>query len=688
MIIETNCEKYYENILGLWRRNSSTLGFFPEGAFKDYLENNWIIVATDKKKEFLGYLAYRTSGPEVSVVHLCVEEAHRGKGIPKELMDALVAKTLHYNAIKLKCRRDYNASKLWPRLGFRAAGEVTGRSAKGTPLTVWRRDNDHPNLFTHESKRAIDEDFCFVIDANVFFDFTSEGDEQSVESKALLSDWMPEQVKIFVTDEMDNEIDRSPDPNVRKVNRAYIENFQKVPSDRKRYEEVLASLKSEYGCESVNQESDLKHLAHCISGGIKYFVTRDEDLLALGPELDDKYGVSLFRPSDLIIYLDEIENKSEYQPVRLSGTNFSITPLKAGEQARIEAIFISGAAGERKVEFERFIRGVIADPENSECFVCRNAEGEIQALFAFRHNREGSLEIPLLRIRVSPLCPTISRHLVYKSLLEAASKSLILVKFTDKFMSTSSVKAILEASFTKIDGEYYRPTLTGIASRSVISKNLIGIFRKFPRLEFLETLALDISRPSPKEDASVTLDYERLIWPGKISDAEVDCFIVPIRPFYAQQLFDAESASGDLLGAGNLILNRELAYYRSKSPGILTAPGRILWYVSSGQGYPYSRQLRASSYLDEVFVDKPKILFGLFRRLGIYQWKDVFKIAGEDVDKKIMAVKFSDTVLFKNPISWEDLQKVLREEGAPNNIQSPIRITPAAFSRLYALGGI
>lgn len=49
-----------------------------------------------------------------------------------------------------------------------------------------------------------------LIDANVFFDFRSD-DAESEESKALLADWISEFIRLFVTDELLNEINRAED---------------------------------------------------------------------------------------------------------------------------------------------------------------------------------------------------------------------------------------------------------------------------------------------------------------------------------------------------------------------------------------------------------------------------------------------------------------------------------------------
>ena len=121
---------------------------------------------------------------------------------------------------------------------------------------------------------------------------------------------------------------------------------------------------------------------------------------------------------------------------------------------------------------------------------------------------------------------------------------------------------------------------------------------------------------------------------------------------------------------------------RKARPGILSAPGRILWYVSKGD-FEGTMSIRACSRINEVAVDKPKTLFRRFRRLGVYEWNEVFETADRDLNRNIMAIRFDDTELLK-PVPWKTIQDVLRAHGKANNVQSPLRISPAAFNDLYA----
>jgi hypothetical protein len=167
--------------------------------------------------------------------------------------------------------------------------------------------------------------------------------------------------------------------------------------------------------------------------------------------------------------------------------------------------------------------------------------------------------------------------------------------------------------------------------------------------------------------------------------------MVPIWTDWAMQLFDFNIASQDLFGGEpSLLLNVENVYYRaaSPSPKNLAAPARILWYVSKGKDhYQGGMSIRACSYLDEIVIDKPKPIFSRFRRLGVYQWPDVFQVAKENLDQEIMAFRFSHTEVFNNPIGKNELASLWQAETGDNfHIQMPIFIANQLFFRLYKMG--
>jgi hypothetical protein len=134
-----------------------------------------------------------------------------------------------------------------------------------------------------------------------------------------------------------------------------------------------------------------------------------------------------------------------------------------------------------------------------------------------------------------------------------------------------------------------------------------------------------------------------------------------------------------------LALNPDSVYYRASRPSMRTDLGRILWYVSADDEIHGSKRIRACSQLQDVVTGGPKELFRRFRRFGVYDWKHVLAAAG-DLERNLMALQFSDTELFHNPISWDDTRTILQRFGIRSTFQSPTEITEDVFIELYRRG--
>ena len=123
-------------------------------------------------------------------------------------------------------------------------------------------------------------------------------------------------------------------------------------------------------------------------------------------------------------------------------------------------------------------------------------------------------------------------------------------------------------------------------------------------------------------------------------------------------------------------------YYRAATQHkMLTAPGRILWYVSGN-----SKEIAAVSHLDEVVLNRPKELFRRFRRYGTFEWRDLYETCGGDISKKVMALLFSHTFALRRRVPLEEVWKVFEEDGVARTLQSPRKIQPGTFRKLFRRG--
>jgi predicted transcriptional regulator len=129
-------------------------------------------------------------------------------------------------------------------------------------------------------------------------------------------------------------------------------------------------------------------------------------------------------------------------------------------------------------------------------------------------------------------------------------------------------------------------------------------------------------------------------------------------------------------------LRRELVYYRNpRNVGGLAAPARLLWYVSGKQ--PGAGMIRATSRLTEVAVHDADRLYHRFQPLGVYTREDVRGCA--DVRGHAMALRFSHTETFDQPIALRDYRRVLAADGTPVVLRSARPVSEHTFVTLLDL---
>lgn len=692
IILVNNTSPFLNEVIRLADENSSTLGFLPKDAFFKHAADQRIFVAIDEQDNVLGYLLYGVNQREslAYITHLCVDRVHRGNGIAKALFERLVEVTKHkFWAIRVRCRREYEATDVWPKLGFHVRGEVPGRSRHGSTLTVWWFDFGHPTLFSYAvEQQAESKKLSVVIDANIFYDLAEPPSTDNELSHSLLADWLD--IQMCLTNEIPTEINRNEDPAKRQRSWEFVHNskFKMVTSPNDATQDSLEKLRNLFPIEmSASDESDLRQIAKTIAANVSFFVTNDRELLKKSRHVYEIFGMNIIHPTDLIIHQDALIREAEYQPARLAGSHIQRKRVSLEQSNLLENLF-QQPQSEKKSEFRQKIHPFLADPHTFEVDIIQNKEQPIAFIVYSRQNPE-ILEIPFLRVVDDPLASTLGIHLIHNAVTICAQEGRILTKFTEKHLSNAVLNALRENEFVLNNEVWVKVNLPVVEKAEALRARLNTLHQRFPTVsDYFQQLAKALQPRTQEDNTQTFLQVEKSLWPAKIADLDIPAYIISIHPQWAMDLFDPNIANQTLFGADPfLILNVENVYYRS-SRTKLSAPARILWYVTQGKGkFQGTMAIRACSYLDEVIVDKPKVLFSRFKRLGVYSWDDVFKVAREDIEQEIMVFRFSKTEVFNSPIHRNDLQTLWNQTKGRNfNVQSPLKIANEIFMRIYQSG--
>ncbi|WP_418502082.1 GNAT family N-acetyltransferase [Flagellimonas sp.] len=671
-------------MVALGTKNSKTLGHFPRGAFAEYGNKGTIIGAHQNSKTLLGYVLFSitSSRNTIRIVHLCVDESQRGKGIAKLLLDEVRQRfSLQFKGISLSCREDYfEATKFWKQYGFIPKNRIRSRSKKEHYLIKWWYDFGNHDLFSilNESSGKTKA----LLDANMIIKLRDNDTNEQTGAQYLMADWLVDEIDYYYAPEIYNEIQRDKNKDRIKKTKSFITQFCEARFKPVLRDSVFKEIQAIVPGNSENDISDKKQLSECIAGGIDYFITTDTNLLDSENQIFDEFGVQILTPTDFILMLDQINNSSNYISTRIAGVNVDYHQIQSKEVLALVDCFLKPQLGEKKHELRDSITSITGNVNESKVKVIKDKDEEKLGFWA-TVLKKNCLSVPLIRTKDTRIASVLFKQLIFDLVNFAIDNGKSKIEISDSRLNDSEIETLESFGFLFRDGTWTKIALTGIVkSVDILSDKRIPI-------DFSENSGL-IQRW--KNDAeNFTLSVERLLWPIKFSDLDVPVYIVPIKPFWSGQLFDHFRANLNLFGATpELAWNRENIYYRSVKPISEKAPARILWYASTSTNsgnHNRSKSIVGCSYLDEVHIGMPKVLYQKFKTYGIYEWKDVFNLAKKDVLQNIKALKFSDTEVFDNAVSLRDVNDILLKNGRKKNtFASPVVVDTNIFLEIYERG--
>lgn len=685
-LIREESSPYVKEVNELADANSRTLGFLPRPVYKQRAKDPGILVAFIDQN-MVGYLMWsiNTKKRTAKLLHLCIKPEYRGRQIAKLLNNELIKLARNYSReIRLECKDNYGIDEMWRALGYSSIFEKPAKM-KGDTLKVWSiqfANSTLPSIFS-----CYTSDFTNLkcsIDAYTLQNFIEEDKQE------LSIEWLRTYLNVCVTEEILNEIDK-----VYFERRTHLRNLVNSqflmqicePLDFQESFELLKNIVTKNKLEL--DEVSVRHIARCLAADIPYFITQKNNLLNLSSFFYESIGLRIISLEDAIDLRDTNTDIIEYEPLRLENKSVQFKILDEFKLEIIATAIFTIYPNSSRDELFKNLRRYNIKNNNFQDFVL-TYQGEPNIIVVYDISQKEQLEVPLLRVlKEISLTTTLLNFVVHKLLEIAISKKCSFLKITDPFIREPE-KLILERQyFTKnIQGfEWVKPCYRETLKSTEIISYLGKISKDNPEYSNMShCLKSWLNSEEVLNDPLHCMDMERLLWPLKIEDAYIPNFIIPIKPEYAKELFDKKLARENLFGVQRteLFLGLDTIYYKnSKSnAGLKKAPARIFWYVSKSKdsGYSNLSSIRACSQVDYVIVDTPEALYTKFQHLGYYNLEQIKSCSKSN---QVMAIKFSHTELFENPIHQNVIKQCL-ESSAP--MQSMRQISQEEFITLYRLG--
>ena len=677
--------KWLKAVQNLGDTASSTVGFLAREVYADYARKGHILVVTEGE-QLLAYTMFRFKKSSIVIVHLCVDPKYRGRGIPSQMLDYLIDQNREYiSHIQLACRRDYGLERFWQKLGFSAVAEKPGRALKDrTVLTIWVRENPNcANLFA--SLAGADTGKALVVlDTNIVIDLC---DGNNNESNYLLQSYLGAYVEFRITKYVLNEINQSNDSSVRNKHRDYAkEHYPTLENvDDELFEQAkTALLEKRKVTENSNMWYDVIHIAQAIAAGAEAFVTRDGGWLNndVSEYVEKQYGLRILSPGEFINAIDELNSPSDYAPYKLAGLGLEYSKMQSADFTATVSTFFQ-RYGCKKAEFEKQLRKWIGSPDQYTTLLIKTKTAPVCLITYGIPNEVMRVETLLLNTgKIKPsLRGTFVKYIAFKLLDDAHKGNAQGIQISKEGLDGDVCGALRDCGFFDDKDCLLRIIKAGI----VCAKELQPV----KTLPADSPLNLAIKRfgndwctgaLSPEQVVSI----EKAMWPMKLAETHVPCFIVPIKADYAVQLFDENLYNQEFSLFENdksePALSIENAYFKTARHSVSQAPARILWYVSSSN-YIGTPAIRACSYLDHTEKGTAKELFEKYKRLGVLEWQDLQKLS---LKGNVATYVFSYTELFENPVGLDEVRRLLAKPK--ETFQSFCTIDEELFLSIYQAG--
>jgi hypothetical protein len=343
-------------------------------------------------------------------------------------------------------------------------------------------------------------------------------------------------------------------------------------------------------------------------------------------------------------------------------------------------VFLASGAVEKRKQLSKRIRDLASDATHVDGRVVKTGDGDPVALMMRVMNKD-LLDVPVLRLSGRHQS-TIGRHVAHLQSTFARDAGRWVTRVSDPHVSAQTARALIEEGFQEAEGHWWSVSIPLLESKNKLASILESI-EGVPEGVGLERAGSLLRKKVVP--TSMVAELEQRFWPMKVKGSALPTYLVPIRPWYAMELFDSALSSNTLFRQMPLGIYREQVYYRSPRPSCgLAAPARLLWYVSKQPEVAGSGMIRACSYLLEVTVDRPQTLYRRNAQLGVYDLDDVKRVGRSG---KAMALLFGMTETFRTPVSLAMAREFADQNGCTNlPLRSPWRMPASMFDDIYERG--
>ena len=689
------------------------LGFLPEAAYEVAASSGRLFVASRQghgAPEFLGHLLFGGSFPHARVHQLHVIPEARKLGVARALIDSLTAFSEQHGYMDITARvaADLPANAVWEKLGFVTARTQAGGAARNRTINVRVRQLNTPTLFGYPEGKPVSGlptlgrgtsgyTPVYAIDLNVFFDIVKRR-PRAEHASQVIGAALDNVIRVVVAEEFTVELRRSLKPNAPDPVYEFALQLPTIPPPEParllalttELARLVFPQRTANGALSVQDSSDLIHLATAIHHSASGFVTAENALVAAAEAVEINYGIRIIHVEQFAQLLQDTKRRIMAVDSRFAGRQLRLSELTESLWADLSSII-------EKIRFSDGFRQHLAahrvrSPHNRSIAVSFNGSLVCAALWNRSARLEKGFSVTIISDEDHPAIESALDALLLALSEEAAANGPVLINLTIPKAHTITREMVLAVGFNEKEpndsgaGYYQRMAIGSIVTerswRSVQAKiaaqtgNIFPL--SLPTFKSGEARVSFTSHDGTAHQISIE-DLETALAPALLCPSTRKCILVPIRRMFADHLLNT-SLQMSLLPANAAALFHERVYYSTARNSKLFTPGAILIFYESGRGHGRSAAVAFARVRETASVPKKEVASALLPH-GVLDLEEIEAISTRG---EVAATVFDNLIRLRSPITLQSLRALGCVDQA--NLVGARQLTSEQFSAIIQKG--
>lgn len=689
--------------------DKDALGFLPAQAYEQAAAQGTLFVAVDRhniQPRYAGHILFGATYPHAKVFQVYVTDADRGTGLGRQLVQTLLnfLEEKQYLSVSAKVASELPANKFWASLKFEIVATKSGGVARGRVINIRSRQFNTPALFGY--RRPVtgipltdplpNLTTVFAFDLNVFFDVVKRR-SRSEYGAAVMSAAFNNIVRLMVTEEFKNELRRTGSTGSDPI-LEFASQLPTLPAPQNGVSgailDQLAAIvfpgRAKTGALTVQDQSDLIHLAIAAHHKITAFVTAEDALVQASQQIETAFGIKVVHVKDLAETLRSATSTSSPLEIGFSDRDLRLAEITDRHSMAIHQL-VSSLKLPRELNSLALAKGIQASTRRSlaitfgDQIVCAAfwqpqsiLQGVLEAFLLVDEDQASAL------VAVNALLNELSRI--------ARERGPARLRILIPNSSTGAQDVAVRYGFTRCAGtqaeisRYQRLTVgcaVDTASWPAI-RRLLEVEAGMQLAEEFASIADDEFRIQFCSEAGTEFlidlfDLETILSPTLFTLPGRSAVLAPIRAIYADDLLDTSDQRSLLPRPQAGILHERTYFSHSRNERLLSRGTPIVFY-ESGKANGRSAAVAVARITSTVVVPKSQIAATLLDG-GVVAEEDIKNLSSGDL---IAATTVDNVLKLRKPVSL----KILRDIGCidRSNLITSKAITPDQLETILSKG--